>query len=123
MGRPLYPIGVAADLLEQHPETLRVWERAGLVKPARRNTHRLYSDEDFARLRFIKGLLDRGLNLAGVRAIVELYPCWSMDSCPSCARTTDRRDCAKPCWKESGTYCQVGFLSPTLCLDCEHRRS
>lgn len=123
MGRPLYTISVVAELLEQHPETLRVWERAGLVKPARKNSHRLYSDEDLARLRFVKRLLDRGLNLAGARALVDLYPCWSMDSCPRCARTTERRDCAKPCWKETDSYCQVSFLSPTLCSDCEHRRS
>ena len=121
--RPLYTISVVAELLEQHPETLRVWERAGLVKPARRNTHRLYSASDLARLRFIKDLLDRGLNLAGVRAVVALYPCWFMDTCPRCARTMEPHECAKPCWKEAGTYCQVGFLNPALCADCVHRRS
>ncbi|MGI5835485.1 MAG: MerR family transcriptional regulator [Chloroflexota bacterium] len=123
MGRPLYSISVVSELLEQHPETLRVWERAGLLKPARRNSHRLYSNEDLARLRFIKGLLDKGLNLAGVRAIIELYPCWLMDSCPKCARTTESSSCSKPCWKEAGTFCQVGFLSPTLCTDCEFKKS
>ena len=120
MNRPIYPIGVAAELLELHPETLRVWERAGLLKLARRNGHRLYSEDDLARLQFVKGLLARGLNLAGVRAIVDLYPCWGMANCPKCARTTERQGCAKPCWKESGTYCRVCFTDPALCEDCEH---
>lgn len=64
--KPLYTIGIVADLMDVHPETLRVWEHHGLLKPPRRNTQRLYTDGDLKRLGFIKGLLDKGLNLAGV---------------------------------------------------------
>ena len=120
MGKWIYPIGVVSDVLALHPETIRVWERAGLIAPSRRNGHRLYSDQDLTRVRFIKRLLDKGLNLAGVRALIELYPCWTMENCPECMRTTDRQDCAKPCWKEENTYCRSCFLDPALCLSCEH---
>ena len=42
--RPLYSIGTVSELLDVHPETLRVWERHGLLKPARRKGHRCYTD-------------------------------------------------------------------------------
>jgi hypothetical protein len=116
--RAIYPIGVVAELAELHPETLRVWERSGLVKPKRRNGHRLYSEADVTRVTFVKGLLDRGLNLAGVRAIVELYPCFWIPDCPKCSNTTERQGCAKPCWKEAGTYCRVCFTDPAMCRNC-----
>ena len=63
----LYIISVAAQILDMHPQTLRKYERAGLIEPPRLGTLRLYSDEDIAQLRLIKYLVDElGLNLAGV---------------------------------------------------------
>ena len=63
----LYIISVAAQILDMHPQTLRKYERAGFIEPPRLGTLRLYSDEDIARLRLIKHLVDGlGLNLAGV---------------------------------------------------------
>ncbi|MFN3973780.1 MAG: MerR family transcriptional regulator [Dehalococcoidia bacterium] len=59
---------VAAQLLDMHPQTLRKYERLGLVRPVRTESNqRLYSDMDILRLRLIKHLVDeRGVNLAGV---------------------------------------------------------
>jgi len=69
----VYVISVAARLVEMHPQTLRLYERAGLVKPARTaNNIRLYSDEDIERLRQIQRLTRVGLNLAGVEMVLEL---------------------------------------------------
>ena len=64
----LYVISVAARLLEMHPQTLRKYERAGLVRPSRTvGMLRLYSEEDIVRLRLIKHLVgDLGLNISGV---------------------------------------------------------
>ena len=64
----VYVISVAARLLEMHPQTLRKYERFGLVAPARMGPlRRLYSEQDIKRLRLIKHLVeDLGLNLAGV---------------------------------------------------------
>ncbi|MEW6667658.1 MAG: MerR family transcriptional regulator [Thermodesulfobacteriota bacterium] len=121
--RPLYTIGVVADLVGVHPETLRVWERHGLVKPPRRNSQRLYTDSDLKRLSFIQGLLDKGLNLAGVADHLSFYPCWQYDDCPECMRRTFRQGCAKPCWKEDGTFCRVSFEGPHLCERCKYTKA
>lgn len=74
LGRePAYVISIAAERVGMHPQTLRLYERAGLVKPARRGTNRLYSDWDIERLRQIQRLTqDMGVNLAGVEIILNL---------------------------------------------------
>jgi MerR family transcriptional regulator/heat shock protein HspR len=72
--RPRYMISVAAELVGMHPQTLRVYEEKGLVRPKRTagNT-RLYSEADLERLRLIQRLTTKlGLNLAGVEAVLEL---------------------------------------------------
>ncbi|MGH2787100.1 MAG: heat shock protein transcriptional repressor HspR [Actinomycetota bacterium] len=69
----IYIISVAAELAGVHPQTLRVYERKGLVTPRRTegNTRR-YSDRDVERLRKIQALTNEGVNLAGVTRIIEL---------------------------------------------------
>lgn len=73
-GEPLFVISVAARLVEMHPQTLRKYEREGLVAPSRTSGNlRLYSDRDIERLRQVKYLVEgRGLNLAGVQLALEL---------------------------------------------------
>ena len=71
--RPLFMISIAAQLAAMHPQTLRLYERRGLLQPRRtaRNT-RLYSQADVERLRRIQELTDIGLNLAGVARVLAL---------------------------------------------------
>jgi MerR family transcriptional regulator/heat shock protein HspR len=71
----VYIISVAARILEMHPQTLRKYERAGLVTPSRTGGMlRLYSEEDIARLRLIKHLVgDLGLNVAGVQLVLQVF--------------------------------------------------
>ena len=72
--RPRYMISVAAELVGMHPQTLRVYETKGLVRPRRTpgNT-RLYSEADLERLRVIQRLTtELGLNLAGVETVLRL---------------------------------------------------
>jgi MerR family transcriptional regulator/heat shock protein HspR len=72
--RAVYIISVAAELAGVHPQTLRIYERKGLLRPARTpgNTRR-YSERDIARLQMIQKLTqEQGLNLAGVKMIVEM---------------------------------------------------
>src|SRR4029077_3353719 len=72
--RPRYMISVAAELVGMHPQTLRIYEQKGLVRPQRTagNT-RLYSDADVERLRLIQRLTgELGLNLAGVERVLHL---------------------------------------------------
>tara|TARA_B100001029_G_scaffold31466_1_gene23500 strand:+ start:5374 stop:5715 length:342 start_codon:yes stop_codon:yes gene_type:complete len=70
----VYIISVAARLLEVHPQTLRKYEKFGLVSPSRSvGMLRLYSEEDLIRLKIIKTLVDDfGVNLAGIAIIMEL---------------------------------------------------
>jgi MerR family transcriptional regulator/heat shock protein HspR len=72
--RPLFMISVAAELAEMHPQTLRMYERRGLILPNRSSKRtRLYSMEDVDRLRYIQRLTgELGLNLAGVERVLEL---------------------------------------------------
>ena len=71
--RPLYMISVAADLAGVHPQTLRIYERRGLVQPARtQGGNRRYSDVDIARLLRISELAAEGMNLEGVRRVMAL---------------------------------------------------
>ena len=71
--RALYVISVAAELAGVHPQTLRIYERKGLVDPARTGGgSRRYSDADISQLRRIQELTNEGLNLAGVKRVLEL---------------------------------------------------
>ncbi len=71
--RAVYVISVAAELSGVHPQTLRIYERKGLVDPARTlGGSRRYSDVDIDRLRRIQELTASGLNLEGVRRVLEL---------------------------------------------------
>ena len=71
---PVYVISVAADLAGMHPQTLRGWERKGLLHPGRSiGNSRRYSDHDVERLQEIQRLTqDEGVNIAGVRMVMEL---------------------------------------------------
>ena len=69
----VYVISVAAELAGMHPQTLRIYERRGLVNPARTNGgNRRYSDHDISLLRRISELAESGMNLEGIRRVMEL---------------------------------------------------
>jgi MerR family transcriptional regulator, heat shock protein HspR len=71
--RAVYIISVAAELAGVHPQTLRIYEQKGLVRPHRtRGNSRRYSEEDIDRLRRVQALTQGGVNLAGVKRIIEL---------------------------------------------------
>ncbi len=73
IARAVYVISVAAELAGVHPQTLRIYERKGLVLPARTDGgSRRYSDADIAHLQRIQQLTEEGLNLAGVKRVLEL---------------------------------------------------
>jgi len=69
----VYVISVAAELAGMHPQTLRIYERRGLVQPARtQGGNRRYSDVDIDRLRRIAELASEGMNLEGIRRVMAL---------------------------------------------------
>jgi MerR family transcriptional regulator, heat shock protein HspR len=72
--RPVYMIGIASELIGVHPQTLRMYEQKGLIRPRKsiKNT-RLYSQEDVDLGRYIQRLTQElGMNLAGVRKVIDL---------------------------------------------------
>ena len=79
---PVYIIGVAAKLLKICPNTLRIWERKGLVEPCRLGKNRFYSKCDLDRLEHIKELLQRKhLNIEGVKRVLNTTKCWEVKDC------------------------------------------
>ena len=70
---PLYLISVVCEILNVHPQTLRLYEKEGLISPQRDNKQRLYSDSDVERLEFILQLTrELGVNKAGVDIILRM---------------------------------------------------
>ncbi|MBN2333401.1 MAG: MerR family transcriptional regulator [Deltaproteobacteria bacterium] len=90
---PLYSIGVAADLLEVHPRTLRLYEQAGLLCPSRRGGKRFYSPNDLNWLRCLRRLIhDEGVNIAGLQKLLQFAPCWEIRR-----RTCREYRCCRTC--------------------------
>lgn len=81
---PLYTIGIAAKLIDVCPATLRLWEKKKLIKPSRIGKERFYSKLDVMRLEKIRSLLHKkGLNIAGVKSLLESRSCWEIKGCSS----------------------------------------
>ena len=72
--KPLYMIGVVADMLKVHPQTLRFYEKKGLVRPSRTEGQtRMYSEEDVEEIaRLLRLTRDLGVNLAGVEVVIKM---------------------------------------------------
>ena len=79
---PVYTIGVVSKMLGVHPRTLRIYEEEGLISPRRIGGKRYYSESDLHRLRCIRVLLEEGVNIAGIKRLLSLAPCWRVLKCP-----------------------------------------
>jgi len=117
--QPLYPIGVVADILKIHPRTLRVYEQEGLIKPARRGGKRYYSNSDLQWLQCLRKLLtEEGLNIAGVKKLLSVAPCWQIRNCDE----ETRKKCPAilnfpiPCWELKPKSCIEKGLK---CEECD----
>lgn len=118
--RPVYSIGVVAELLGVHPETIRVWERSGVIRaPHRRRGKRMFSEDDLRRLQFVQRLAGEGLSLRAMHFYLRLYPCWHSYECSECVHGTRASVEGKPCWKETALYCQAPS-NADLCQTCPH---
>ena len=117
--KPIYPIGVASEILEVHPRTLRIYESHGLVKPARRGRKRYFSENDIKWIRCIRALIhEDGISIEGIRRLLKLQPCWEIRNCPA----DKRDDCSayqnntEPCWKAASRACESWRET---CFKCE----
>jgi MerR family transcriptional regulator/heat shock protein HspR len=90
-GQPVYSLKVASGLVGISPRTIRLYEEAQLLEPARTggNQQRLYSEQDLQWLRCIRDMLhEEGLTVTAIRRLLDLIPCWEIRSCaPDVAET------------------------------------
>ena len=118
-GKPIYPISVAAKLLDVHPRTLRIYEEEGLLKPSRQGNKRFFSNDDIEWVRCLRRLIhEEGISIPGVKKLLELTPCWEIKNCPEDVRSncTAFVDKSAPCWQQAKVYCA---REPSQCESCE----
>ena len=109
--QPIYSIGIVSDLLQVPAETIRIWEKAGVIPPSqRRGGKRFYSQKELKRLRFAHGLSKEGLSVRAILYYLQLYPCWKTGNCPGCQNQSSENNTSKPCWQVEGAYCQVANI-------------
>ncbi|MCJ7822749.1 MAG: MerR family transcriptional regulator, partial [Armatimonadetes bacterium] len=84
-GKPVYPIGGAAQEVGLSARTLRIYEQEGLIRPARKpgSDQRLYCEQDLIWIRCISELIHGySLTTTGIRRLLDLIPCWEIKHCP-----------------------------------------
>lgn len=116
---PLYPIGIVAELIGITDQTLRLYEKHGLIKPARRNKNRYYSENDIKWLICIRDLIHiKKISIEGIKKLLEYAPCWEITECSEEKRNkcTAYVDKTRPCWELNRTICNRE--SGKLCEDC-----
>lgn len=92
----IYPIGVAAKLLNVHPRTLRIYEKEGLIKPAHVGNRRMFSADDIQWINCIRRFIhEEGISIPGLKKLLEFVPCWEIADCPAdvhecCGAKVDR---------------------------------
>jgi len=93
---PIYPIGVAAKLLNVHPRTLRIYEEEGLVKPTLVGNRRMFSADDIQWITCLRTFIHKeGVSIPGLKKLLDFVPCWEVAGCPAeiherCAAQVDR---------------------------------
>lgn len=116
---PIYPISVAAKLLNVHPRTIRIYEEEGLIKPARQGQKRYYSADDIDWIQCLRDLIhEEGISIPGIKRLLKLTPCWEIKDCPEekrekCSAYVDQ---SRPCWERASTACAKEL---NQCQDCE----
>ncbi len=116
---PLYTIGVVADLLGTTNQTLRIYEKHGLIHPTRKNKNRFYSENDIKWLFCIRDLIhNKKISIEGIKRLLDYAPCWEIKECAE----KDRNNClafknrSKPCWELNQMICTKS--SGSACKDC-----
>lgn len=119
---PLYTIGVVAEIMGTTNQTLRLYEKHGLIKPSRKNKNRFYSENDIRWLLCIRELIhDKKISIEGIKKLLDYAACWEMTSCPEerknkCLAFRDR---AKPCWELNHMICsRRSDVNGNRCEDC-----
>jgi MerR family transcriptional regulator, heat shock protein HspR len=117
--KPVYPIRIAAKLLNISVHTLRMYEKENLILPYKKSTnHRLYSQYDLDRIQCIRNAINEmKISINGIKSIYSLMPCWEIMKCSNGERSKCNAYLThnKPCWasKSDDTIC-----APKECREC-----
>ena len=118
-GMPLYPIGIVSELIGTTDQTLRLYEKHGLITPARRNKNRFYSENDIKWIKCLRDLIHvRKISIEGIKKLLEYAPCWEITGCPEdrkerCSAFVDK---TRACWELNRMICNRE--SGKKCDDC-----
>lgn len=116
---PLYTIGVASELLGTTNQTLRLYEKHGLIKPFRKNKNRFYSENDIKWIFCIREIIHKKkISIEGIKKLLNYAPCWEITDCQdkrndNCLAYKNRN---KPCWELNQMICS--YTSGKGCKDC-----
>ncbi len=116
---PLYTIGVVSELLGTTNQTLRLYEKHGLIKPFRKNKNRFFSENDIKWLFCIRELIhNKKISIEGIKKLLNYAPCWEIMDCPEkikdkCLAYKDR---IKSCWELNQMICKQN--SDAACKEC-----
>jgi MerR family transcriptional regulator/heat shock protein HspR len=81
--KAIFTIGVAAQMLEVHPRTLRIYEQEGLITPMRKGKWRYYTMNDVKWIECLREMIhEHGISIAAVKKLLQYTPCWNITDCP-----------------------------------------
>ncbi|HIJ59098.1 MAG TPA: MerR family transcriptional regulator [Nitrospirae bacterium] len=110
--KPVYTIGIVSEMIGVTEQTIRLYEKKGLIKPARRNKHRYFSDNDVAWLMCIRDAIHKDkISIEGLIKLLHYAPCWEIRECPDMIK---RKCCAFyqqniPCWEAKNKQCTLAL--------------
>ncbi len=114
---PLYPIGVVAELIGITDQTIRLYEKHGLIKPARRKRNRFYSENDLKWIQCLRNLIhDKKISIQGIKKLLDYAPCWELTGCFDKEKCSAYIERVKPCWELNKSICRKGDLK--VCENC-----
>ncbi|NWF75616.1 MAG: MerR family transcriptional regulator [Nitrospirae bacterium] len=116
---PLYTIGVVSELLGTTNQTLRLYEKHGLIKPFRKNKNRFYSENDIKWLSCVRDLIhQKKISIEGIKKLLNYAPCWEITDCSDKKKNTclAYKERVKPCWEMNKMICSRNIGK--ACEDC-----
>ncbi len=80
--KAIFTIGVAAQMLEVHPRTLRIYEQEGLIKPMRKGKWRYFTFNDIKWVECLREMIhEHGISIAAIKKLLQFTPCWNISEC------------------------------------------
>ena len=81
--KAIFTIGVAAQMLDVHPRTLRIYEQEKLIRPMRKGKWRYYTMNDVKWIECLREMIhEHGISIAAIKKLLQYTPCWNINDCP-----------------------------------------